>query len=168
MKKPQSSAISTHKVDHLREFALFLVGKGCSGPACRVPEASYPILVRGSQRWAQADQCQMRDGTDPADLPGCLSQAPLHRPGGWLLRVEGDQGSKGQAALCHRYKRRQPVRAWWALGELERPGIGRVGSDFRHYHDRRLPSPGRPISSLTTMLVKIRQAIRLAPRTPPR
>ena len=30
-----------------------------------------------------------------ADLPRRLSAAALHRPGRWLLRVEGDQGPEG-------------------------------------------------------------------------
>jgi hypothetical protein len=36
---------------------------------------------------------------------------------------ESDQGTEGQAALCHRHKGRQLVRHWWAVGELE-------GADF--------------------------------------
>jgi hypothetical protein len=38
-------------------------------------------------------QCQMRDGTRFADIPGCVPEAPLHRAGGRLFRVEGDQGA---------------------------------------------------------------------------
>jgi putative SOS response-associated peptidase YedK len=37
----------------------------------------------------------------PADIPGCVPQTPLHRAGGRVLRVEGDQGTKGEAAVCH-------------------------------------------------------------------
>jgi hypothetical protein len=48
----------------------------------------------------------------------------LHRTGRWLLRVEGDRGAEGQAALCYRHEGRQPIRHWRAMGELERPEIG--------------------------------------------
>jgi hypothetical protein len=43
-----------------------------------------------------------------------LSPAALHRPGRWLLRVEGDQRPESQATLCHRHEGRQPVRQWTA------------------------------------------------------
>ena len=37
---------------------------------------------------------------ETADLPRSLPQAPLHRAGGRFLRVEGDQGPEGQAAVA--------------------------------------------------------------------
>src|SRR6478672_6648830 len=55
---------------------------------------SHSVLVRGPQGWPQADQRQMRDRAQSADLPGRLSATPLHTPGRWLLRMESDQGAK--------------------------------------------------------------------------
>ena len=69
--------------------------------------------------------------------------ATLHRSGRWLLRVEGDQGPEGQAALCDRHEGRQPVRPWRAVGELERPDLRRVDPHLRDHHDRR-QRIGRP------------------------
>ena len=78
-----------------------------------------PLLVQGPRGRAQADQRQVRDGARPADLPGRLPQAPLHRAGGRLLRVEGDQGPEGKAALRHRHEGRRALRHRRHLGELE-------------------------------------------------
>jgi hypothetical protein len=39
----------------------------------------------------------VRERRDVADIPGCLSQAALHRAGGRVLRVESDQVSEGKA-----------------------------------------------------------------------
>ena len=58
-----------------------------------------------------------------ADLSGRLSATPLNTPGRWLLRMESHQGAKSKAALCHRHERRQPIRHWRAVGELERPTL---------------------------------------------
>ena len=52
--------------------------RGLARPAAVGPD---PVLVRGPEGWAQADQRQVRDGADAADVPGCLPQAALHRPG---------------------------------------------------------------------------------------
>src|SRR5438445_1812097 len=41
----------------------------------------------------------------PADIPGCIPQAPLYCAGGRLLRVEGNQGPEGEAAVCDRHER---------------------------------------------------------------
>ena len=40
-----------------------------------------PVLVRGPEGWAQADQRQVRDSVEATDFSGCLPQAPLYRPG---------------------------------------------------------------------------------------
>ena len=62
--------------------------------------------------------------------PKALSHSPLHHARGPLLRVEGDQGREGQAALCDRHEGRLAIRARRPLGELERPEHGRVGEDI--------------------------------------
>ena len=78
----------------------------------------------------KADQRQVRDGAHVADVPRRLSAAAVHRAGRRLLRVEGDQRSEGEAALRDRHEGRQPVWAWGVVGELERPGLGRVDRTF--------------------------------------
>ena len=84
-------------------------------------------------RPAQADQRQVRDRGGPADFPGCLPQAPMHSAGGWLLRVEGDQGAESKTALRHCHEGRRAVRPCWHLGELERAGLRRMDSDLRDH-----------------------------------
>ena len=80
-------------------------------------------------------KCETR--ARPADVPRGLPQAPLHRAGRRLLRVEGDQGAEGEAALRDRHEGRRAVRARRHLGELEGAGVGRMDSDLRDHHHRR-------------------------------
>jgi hypothetical protein len=93
-----------------------------------VPKASFCI---GSEGWPQADQRQMRDRAQSAHLPRRISPAAVHPACRWLLRMEGDQGTYGQTAPCHRHEERQPIRHWRALGELEGPYIGLLGEGGR-------------------------------------
>jgi hypothetical protein len=44
------------------------------------PLRSHSLLVPGSERWPQADQRQMRDGRQAADVSRGVSPAPLHSP----------------------------------------------------------------------------------------
>jgi hypothetical protein len=91
--------------------------RGLAGPAALGPD---PLLVQRPCRRPQADQRQVRDGAGPADLPGRLPQAALHRAGGRLLRVEGNQGAEGEAALRDCNERRNAIRSCRHLGELVR------------------------------------------------
>src|ERR1700730_5369344 len=63
-----------------------------------------PVLVQGPERWTQTDQCQGRNAAHTAQLPRGLSQATLHRAGRRLLRMEGDQGTEGEAGLWENWK----------------------------------------------------------------
>jgi SOS response associated peptidase (SRAP) len=85
---------------------------------------AHSLLVQGPRGRAQADQRQVRDGSDIADVPRRLPPAPLHRARGGLLRVEGDQGAEGKAALRHRHERWRTIQHRWHLGELERAASG--------------------------------------------
>src|SRR5262249_15319071 len=86
-------------------------------PAALGPD---PVLVQGPGWRPKANQRQVRDRSRPADLPRCLPRTPMHRAGRWLFRMEGDQGSKGEAALRYRHEGRRTFRTWGDLGELER------------------------------------------------
>src|SRR5262249_5851846 len=79
----------------------------------------YSLLVYGSSRWGQADQRQVRDCAGPADVPRCVPQAPLRCTSGRLLRMEGDQGSEGKAALRDSDEGWRALRHRRHLGELE-------------------------------------------------
>jgi hypothetical protein len=59
------------------------------------------------------------NGSGVADIPGCVPAPPLHRAGGRLFRVEGDQGTEGEAALRHRHEGWCVIRYRGHLGELE-------------------------------------------------
>src|SRR5262249_42653817 len=63
------------------------------------------------------------------NVPRRLPLAPLYRPGGWLFRVEGNQGTKGQAAICYRPEGRCDIRHRWHLGELEGASVRRLDQD---------------------------------------
>jgi hypothetical protein len=57
-----------------------------------------------------------------------------------IVRVDGFfewKAIKGQAALCHRHQRRQPIRPWRAVGKLEGSDFGRMDSNLRDHRDRR-------------------------------
>jgi hypothetical protein len=69
-----------------------------------------------------------------ADVPGCLCPTALHSAGRWLLRVEGHQRAKGEAAFCHRNEGWKPVRHRRALGELEGTVQQGMGPDVRNHH----------------------------------
>ncbi len=81
-------------------------------------------LLQGPDGRSQADQCQVRDGAYLADVQGRLSPQALHSSGRWLLRMEGDEGPAGQAALCHRHEGRPTLRHWRPMGKLERADLG--------------------------------------------
>jgi hypothetical protein len=74
-------------------------------------------LMRRSERRPEADQRQVRDGVGPALVPGRVPRASLHRAGGRLLRVEGDQGRSSPT----RSPRKTAVRS-------ASPASGRTGS----------------------------------------
>jgi hypothetical protein len=99
--------------------------RAVAGPA---QVGAHSVLVQGPEGRPQADQRQERDRLPAADVPRGVPQAPVHPAGGWILRVDGDQGRQAAVRDCHegpiavRYRR--------GLGELEEPG-GRVGTDLR-------------------------------------
>jgi Ku protein len=102
-----------------------------------------PVLVQRSEGRPQADQRQMRERAEPAHVSRRLPLASLHRAGGRILRMEGDQGPEGEATLRDRHEGRRAVRTCGDLGELERAGVGRMDSHVRDYHDRRQRARGR-------------------------
>ena len=83
-----------------------------------------PGWIKEAVAQAQAHQCHRRAGGDGADVPARLRQAALPAADRQFLRVEGDQGRQGQAALCHRHEERRAVRAGRHLGRLAPPGDG--------------------------------------------
>jgi hypothetical protein len=64
---------------------------------------------------------EVRDHRRKARIPQCVQGAPLHHPGGWLLRVE-EARRENQAALGHRNEGSQRVRLRGAMGALEGQG----------------------------------------------
>ncbi len=73
---------------------------------------------------ARANQCQVRNSASSADVQGRLLPPPLHSPGRWLLRMEGNQGAESEAALRHGHEGGQAVRHRRPVGELEGPNVG--------------------------------------------
>jgi putative SOS response-associated peptidase YedK len=57
-----------------------------------------PSQVRRSKGWPRAHQRQGRDYRGASNVRRRICSATLHRAGGWLLRVAGEQRRKGQAA----------------------------------------------------------------------
>jgi putative SOS response-associated peptidase YedK len=53
-----------------------------------------------------------------------LSSAAVHTPRRRLLRMEGDQGPEGEAAVCHCHEGRQPLRYWGLWENWKDPSSG--------------------------------------------
>ena len=89
-----------------------------------------PGWIKEAVAQAQAHQRHRRAGGDGADVPRGLRQAALPAADRQLLRVEEDQGRKGQAALCHRHEERRAVRAGRHLGGWRHPETDEIVRTF--------------------------------------